>query len=178
MPVLKIEGVTHWSIPVNDLNEAEEFYGELLGLTAQGQAGQQHHVLLQRGRPQTYSCASAPPRSMAPSPRTEAPTIPSPYLPRPSMKPAALSAKETSGSTISPTGRGVSSLAASSTSTTPAATGWNSGTRPGPKGMPEPPFQELAKLAGSWRARDKSLLPLGEGWGEPASCSPRNCTCA
>ena len=33
MAVLKIEGVTHWSIPVNDLNEAEEFYGDLLGLT-------------------------------------------------------------------------------------------------------------------------------------------------
>ena len=39
MPVLKIEGVTHWSIPVNDLNEAEEFYGELLGLTAKGRLG-------------------------------------------------------------------------------------------------------------------------------------------
>ena len=39
MPMLKIEGVTHWSIPVNDLNEAEEFYGELLGLTAKGRLG-------------------------------------------------------------------------------------------------------------------------------------------
>ncbi len=39
MPVLKIEGVTHWSIPVNDLNEAEAFYGELLGLTSKGRLG-------------------------------------------------------------------------------------------------------------------------------------------
>ena len=39
MAVLKIEGVTHWSIPVNDLNEAEEFYGELLGLEPKGRLG-------------------------------------------------------------------------------------------------------------------------------------------
>ena len=39
MSVLKIEGVTHWSIPVNDLDEAEEFYGELLGLAAKGRLG-------------------------------------------------------------------------------------------------------------------------------------------
>ena len=39
MAVLRIEGVTHWSIPVNDLNESEEFYGELLGLDAKGRLG-------------------------------------------------------------------------------------------------------------------------------------------
>ena len=39
MPVLKVEGVTHWSIPVNDLKEAEDFYGELLGLTPVGRLG-------------------------------------------------------------------------------------------------------------------------------------------
>ena len=39
MAILKIEGVTHWSIPVNDLNEAEEFYGELLGLEPKGRLG-------------------------------------------------------------------------------------------------------------------------------------------
>ena len=39
MGVLKIEGVTHWSIPVNNLNEAEDFYGELLGLTPMGRLG-------------------------------------------------------------------------------------------------------------------------------------------
>ena len=36
MAILKVEGVTHWSIPVNDLEEAEDFYGELLGLTPVG----------------------------------------------------------------------------------------------------------------------------------------------
>ena len=39
MAVLSIEGVTHWSIPVNNLDEAEEFYGELLGLTTKGRLG-------------------------------------------------------------------------------------------------------------------------------------------
>ena len=29
MGLLKIEGVTHWSIPVNDLSESEKFYGDL-----------------------------------------------------------------------------------------------------------------------------------------------------
>ena len=39
MGILKVEGVTHWSIPVNDLAESEKFYGELLGLTAKGRLG-------------------------------------------------------------------------------------------------------------------------------------------
>ena len=39
MSVLHIEGVTHWSIPVNDLAESEEFYGELLGLAPKGRLG-------------------------------------------------------------------------------------------------------------------------------------------
>jgi predicted enzyme related to lactoylglutathione lyase len=29
--MLKIDGVTHWSIPVNDLEEGERFYRDLLG---------------------------------------------------------------------------------------------------------------------------------------------------
>lgn len=36
---LKIEGVTHWSIPVNNLGEAEKFYGDLLGLKHLGRLG-------------------------------------------------------------------------------------------------------------------------------------------
>jgi len=36
MGLLKFEGVTHGSIPVNNLDEAEKFYGDLLGLTAKG----------------------------------------------------------------------------------------------------------------------------------------------
>ena len=39
MGILKVEGVTHWSIPVNNLAESEEFYGELLGLTPKGRLG-------------------------------------------------------------------------------------------------------------------------------------------
>lgn len=34
--MLKVQGVTHWSIPVNDLGESEKFYGDVLGLEAKG----------------------------------------------------------------------------------------------------------------------------------------------
>jgi catechol 2,3-dioxygenase-like lactoylglutathione lyase family enzyme len=34
--MLKIDGVTHWSIPVNDLDESEIFYRDLLGLEYKG----------------------------------------------------------------------------------------------------------------------------------------------
>jgi catechol 2,3-dioxygenase-like lactoylglutathione lyase family enzyme len=39
MGLLKVEGVTHWSIPVNNLDESEQFYGDLLGLTPVGRLG-------------------------------------------------------------------------------------------------------------------------------------------
>ena len=39
MGILKVEDVTHWSIGVNDLEESENFYGELLGLTPLGRLG-------------------------------------------------------------------------------------------------------------------------------------------
>jgi len=39
MGKLKIEGVTHWSIPVNSLDESEKFYGDLLGLNPKGRLG-------------------------------------------------------------------------------------------------------------------------------------------
>jgi catechol 2,3-dioxygenase-like lactoylglutathione lyase family enzyme len=39
MGLLKIEGVTHWSIPVNNLAESEKFYGDLLGLKSVGRLG-------------------------------------------------------------------------------------------------------------------------------------------
>ena len=32
MGMLKLDAVMHWSIPVNNLEEAENFYGEILGL--------------------------------------------------------------------------------------------------------------------------------------------------
>ena len=55
MSLLHVEGVTHWSIPVNNLEESEDFYGELLGLTPVGRLGTArmscftagaHHILL------------------------------------------------------------------------------------------------------------------------------------
>ena len=55
MGLLKIEGVTHWSIPVNNLEESEKFYGDLLGLSPLGRLGNQvmscfnvgdHNILL------------------------------------------------------------------------------------------------------------------------------------
>lgn len=61
MGILKIEGVTHWSIPVNNMTESEEFYGELLGLKAMGRLGNnimscfnvgEHNILLcERSKP-------------------------------------------------------------------------------------------------------------------------------
>jgi catechol 2,3-dioxygenase-like lactoylglutathione lyase family enzyme len=39
MGLLKVEGVTHWSIPVNNLEESEKFYGDLLGLKPMGRLG-------------------------------------------------------------------------------------------------------------------------------------------
>jgi len=36
MALIKVEGVTHWSIPVNDLEESEKFYSEILGLENRG----------------------------------------------------------------------------------------------------------------------------------------------
>jgi len=32
MGMLKLDAVTHWSIPVNNLEDSERFYGEILGL--------------------------------------------------------------------------------------------------------------------------------------------------
>ncbi len=55
MGLLKIEGVTHWSIPVNNLDESEKFYGDLLGLKHLGPARQFRHVLLQCRRSQHFA---------------------------------------------------------------------------------------------------------------------------
>lgn len=61
MGLLSIEGVTHWSIPVNNLEESEEFYGDLLGLEPLGRLGDsgmacfsvgEHRILIcQREKP-------------------------------------------------------------------------------------------------------------------------------
>jgi catechol 2,3-dioxygenase-like lactoylglutathione lyase family enzyme len=39
MGMLKLEGVVHWSIPVNNLGESEKFYGEVLGMEFVGRLG-------------------------------------------------------------------------------------------------------------------------------------------
>jgi catechol 2,3-dioxygenase-like lactoylglutathione lyase family enzyme len=39
MGQLKIDNVTHWSIPVNNLEESEQFYQDILGLDYQGRLG-------------------------------------------------------------------------------------------------------------------------------------------
>ncbi len=36
---MKIEGLTHWSIPVNDLDESEKFYRDILGMEHKGRLG-------------------------------------------------------------------------------------------------------------------------------------------
>ena len=59
MGVLNIEGVTHWSIPVKDLEESITFYGDLLGLKLVGRLGDSgmacfnvgdHNILLCQGK--------------------------------------------------------------------------------------------------------------------------------
>ena len=59
--MLSVQGVTHWSIPVNDLEESERFYRDLLGLDYKGRLGNarmacvvagDHNILLcQRNAP-------------------------------------------------------------------------------------------------------------------------------
>ena len=39
MGMLKLDNVTHWSIPVNNLTEAEQFYQDVLGLDYKGRLG-------------------------------------------------------------------------------------------------------------------------------------------
>src|SRR5262249_37923846 len=39
MGMLKLDDVTHWSIPVNNLEEAEKFYQDVLGLEYKGRLG-------------------------------------------------------------------------------------------------------------------------------------------
>jgi len=65
MGTFKIEGVTHWSIPVNNLKESEDFYGGLLGLKPIGRltnnvmscfnVGDHNILLCEREKPQDKS---------------------------------------------------------------------------------------------------------------------------
>ena len=37
--MIQVQGITHWSIPVNDLEESEKFYRDILGLEFKGRLG-------------------------------------------------------------------------------------------------------------------------------------------
>jgi extradiol dioxygenase family protein len=63
---LKIHGVTHWSIPVNDLEEAEKFYGELLGLEAKGRLGNSKMSCFQVGGHSILLCERKEPITRTP----------------------------------------------------------------------------------------------------------------
>src|SRR5688572_20161514 len=60
MGVLNIEGITHWSIPVNNLDEAEKFYGDLLGLNARGRLGNSGMSCFSVGDQNILLCERAP----------------------------------------------------------------------------------------------------------------------
>ena len=52
----QISGVTHWSIPVNDLAESERFYGEVLGLENRGRVGDSRMTCFAVGGHQILLC--------------------------------------------------------------------------------------------------------------------------
>ena len=51
MGMLKLDAVVHWSIPVNNLEDSEKFYGEILGLETCRPSCYLAHVLLYPRRP-------------------------------------------------------------------------------------------------------------------------------
>jgi catechol 2,3-dioxygenase-like lactoylglutathione lyase family enzyme len=52
----KILGVTHWSIPVNDLAESEEFYEKFLGLENRGRLGNSGMTCFRAGDHEILLC--------------------------------------------------------------------------------------------------------------------------
>ena len=89
MPILNVEGVTHWSIPVNDLEEAEECYGELLGLAPVGRLGNNIMSCFNVGDHNILLCERPNPVD-GPLKEDAGCIIPSPFLPRPSSLGAGL----------------------------------------------------------------------------------------
>lgn len=61
MGMLKIDGVTHWSIPVNDLEEAEKFYQDVLGLEYKGRLGNSGMACLTVGGHSILLCRRSDP---------------------------------------------------------------------------------------------------------------------
>ena len=66
MTDLGVQGVTHWSIPVNDLDEAEAFYGDLLGLESRGRLGNNTMSCFGVGDNNILLCAQKTPVSGSP----------------------------------------------------------------------------------------------------------------
>lgn len=56
MGMLKVDGVVHWSIPVNDLEEAERFYQDVLGLTSRGRLGNSRMACVTAGAHSILLC--------------------------------------------------------------------------------------------------------------------------
>lgn len=54
--MVKVHGVTHWSIPVNDLAESEQFYRDVLGLEYRGRLGNSNMACLTVGGHQILLC--------------------------------------------------------------------------------------------------------------------------
>ena len=54
--MLNITGVTHWSIPVNDLEESEKFYRDILGLEYRGRLGNSNMACLRAGEHEILLC--------------------------------------------------------------------------------------------------------------------------
>ena len=63
---IKIEGVTHWSIPVNDMEESERFYGELLGLDFKARLGNSIMTCFNVGDHNILLCEVAEPMEVLP----------------------------------------------------------------------------------------------------------------
>jgi catechol 2,3-dioxygenase-like lactoylglutathione lyase family enzyme len=61
MADLKVDGVVHWSIPVNDLEESEKFYGDLLGLESKGRLGNSKMACFKAGDHSILLCARKEP---------------------------------------------------------------------------------------------------------------------
>ena len=64
--MLKIDGVTHWSIGVNDLEESERFYGEVLGLEYRGRLGNSNMSCFSVGGHNILLCARNEPLERTP----------------------------------------------------------------------------------------------------------------
>jgi len=56
MPGLKLNAVVHWSIPVNNLEAAENFYGEILGLEHVGRLATSRQSCFQLGTHNIILC--------------------------------------------------------------------------------------------------------------------------